>query len=82
MEISLQKSDDISFPKRELGQKIYNDMLVTSGDKHPSYSTVKNWVSGFERKHLNTENEEHSGRPPQVTITVNMDAIHSMILGD
>jgi hypothetical protein len=30
-------------------KKIYNDMMVASGDKRPSYSTVKNWVSGFER---------------------------------
>jgi hypothetical protein len=39
--------EEIPFSKRELGpQKIYDDMSVTSGDKRPSYSTVKNWVPG------------------------------------
>jgi hypothetical protein len=26
-------------------RKNYNDMLVTSGGKRPSYSTVNNWVT-------------------------------------
>jgi hypothetical protein len=40
-------SEEISFPKRDLGKKIYDDMSVTLGDKRPSYSTVKNWVAKF-----------------------------------
>jgi histone-lysine N-methyltransferase SETMAR len=31
---------------------------------------------------LSTKDEEHSGRPIQVTILENVDAIHSMILDD
>jgi hypothetical protein len=54
-------------------------MLVTLNDKHPSYSMVKNWVAGFRTRHLITE-DERSGRPTEVTIPENADAIHSMIL--
>jgi hypothetical protein len=49
-----------SFPKRELGFKIY-DMLVTLGDNHPSYSIVKDWVARFRTVHLSNE-DECSGR--------------------
>jgi transposase len=56
-------------------------MLVTLGDKRPSYSTVKNWVARFRTGHLSTEDEERSGRPTQVKIPEN-NAIHSMILDD
>jgi hypothetical protein len=35
-------------------KKIY-DMLVTLGDKLPSYSTVKNWVHRFRTGCLSTE---------------------------
>jgi hypothetical protein len=42
-------SDEISFPKRKLSQKIYDDMWVTLGDKYPSCSTVKNWVARLEQ---------------------------------
>jgi transposase len=52
-------------------------MSVTLGDKRPSYSTVKNWVAKFRTGHSCTE-EEHSGRPTQVTVPENVDAIHSM----
>jgi hypothetical protein len=37
----------------ELGQKTkYHDISVKSGDKRPSYSTVKSWVVGFRAGHL------------------------------
>jgi hypothetical protein len=36
----------------------------------------------FTTGHMSTEDKEHSGRPTQVTIPENMDAIHSMILDD
>jgi transposase len=72
----------ISFPKRELGQKefimICRLHYVISA---LSYSTVKNWVARFRTGHLSTE-DEHSGRPNQVTVPENMDAIYSMILDD
>jgi transposase len=55
-------------------------MLVILGDKHPSYSAVKNWVARFRTGHLSTEDEELSGRPIQVTIPENVDAIHFMNL--
>jgi hypothetical protein len=57
-------------------------MSVTLGDKRPSYSTVKNWVARFRRGNLKTKDEELSGRPTQVTIPVNVETIHSMILDD
>jgi transposase len=57
-------------------------MSVTLGDKHPSYSTIKNWVARFRTGHFNTSDEEHSGRPTQVAIPENVDAIHTMILND
>jgi transposase len=68
------------FQEGNLAKNIYDDMSVTLGDKHPS--TVKNWVARFRTGHLSTEDEERSGRPTQVTIPENVDAIHSMILDD
>jgi hypothetical protein len=65
----------------ELGKRIYVYMSVTLGDKRTSCSIVKNWVVRFRTGHLSTE-DELSGRPTQVTIPANMDAIHSMILDD
>jgi hypothetical protein len=62
-------------------KKIY-DVLVTLGDKHPSYSTAKTWVAGFRTGHTSTEDEVHFGRPTQVTIPENVDAISFMILDD
>jgi transposase len=57
-------------------------MSVTLGDKHPFYSTVKSWISRFKTGHLTTEDKERSGRPTEVTIPENVDAIHSTILDD
>jgi hypothetical protein len=51
-------------------------------DKRLSYCTVKNWVTGFRTGHLSTEDEERCGRPTQVIVPENMDAIHSMVLND
>jgi transposase len=50
--------------------------------KHPTYSTVKNWIARFTIGHLSTKDEECSGRPTQVTVPENVDAIHSVILDD
>jgi hypothetical protein len=50
-------------------------MLVTLGDKHPPYSTVKDWVIMFKTEHLSTEDEEHSGRQTRVTVPENVNAI-------
>jgi transposase len=68
--------------KGNSAKNIYDDMLVTLGDKSFSYSTVKNWVARFTTGHLRTKDEERSGRPTQVTIPGNVDSIHSMILDD
>jgi hypothetical protein len=67
--------------KKEFYQRIYN-MSVTLCVKHPSSSTVRNWVARFRTGLLSTEGEDRSGRPTQVTITENVDATHSMILDD
>jgi hypothetical protein len=63
-------------------KKNYDDMSVALGDKRPSYSTVKSCPAGFRTGHINTEDEQRSGRPTQVTIPENVNAIHSMILDD
>jgi hypothetical protein len=68
--------------KGNSAKKNYNDMSVTLGDKRPSYSGVKNWVARFRTRHLSTEDEGPSGRPIQVTIPENVDAIYSMIMDD
>jgi hypothetical protein len=73
--------DEIFFPKTNSVKKKY-DMSGTLVDKRPSYSTVKNCVAWFRTGHLSTEDEECSGRPTQVTIPVNVHAIHSMIIDD
>jgi hypothetical protein len=70
------------FLKGNSAIKMYDDMLFTLGNKHPSYATVNNWVARFSTGHLSTEGEEHSGTPTHVTIPGNVDAIHSMILDD
>jgi hypothetical protein len=48
------------FLNGDLAKKIYNDMSVALGDKHPY--TVKNQVARFTTGHLSTEDEECSGR--------------------
>jgi transposase len=65
--------------KGNSGQKMYDDMSVTLDDKHPSYSTVKNWIARFRTGHLSAE-DEHSGRPTQATVPETVNVIHSMIL--
>jgi transposase len=70
------------FLKENSAKQIYDGMSVTLSDKCPSYSTVKNWVARLRAGHLSTEDEERSGRPTQVTIPENVNAIHSMILDD
>jgi hypothetical protein len=71
--------DEISFLKREVRKKNYDDMSITLGDNRPSYSTVKNGVAMFRTGHLNTEDVERSRRPTQVTIPKN---VHSVTLND
>lgn len=69
----MPSTDEISFPKKELGQTKINDDM-------PFLLTMKNWVSRFRTGHLSTDDEERSGRPTQLTIPGNVDDIHSMIL--
>jgi hypothetical protein len=52
------------------------------GDRRLFYCTVKNWVAGFRTGHLSTEDEERCGRPTQMIVPENVDAIHSMIPND
>jgi hypothetical protein len=47
-----------SAPKK----KVYDALLLTLGDKHPSYFAVKNWVVRFRTGHLSIEDEECSIR--------------------
>jgi hypothetical protein len=57
-------------------------MSVTLGDKCPSYYTFKNCVARFRTGLLVIEDGGRSGRPTQVAIPENVNAIHSMILDD
>jgi hypothetical protein len=68
------------FLKRNWAKTVYNDMSVRLGDKRSSNTTVKNWVTRFRTGHMSKEGEERSRIPTQVTVSGNMDAIHSMIL--
>jgi hypothetical protein len=54
-------------PKQNLDIKKYDDMSVTLGNEHPSYSTVKNWIPMFRVGCLRTENER-SERTTEVQI--------------
>jgi hypothetical protein len=55
----MPSGDEISFPKRELCQKNYND-VVALGDMCPSCFSVKNSVARFRMGHLSTKKEEYS----------------------
>jgi transposase len=68
------------FVKVKSTKKMYDDMSVRLCDKCPSYSTAKNWVARFRTGCLGNADEDRSGRPTQVTIPGNVDAIHSMFL--
>jgi hypothetical protein len=68
-------------PKGNCAKENYHDMTVTLGDICPSYSLVKKWVARFRKRHLKTE-DEHSGKPTQVTVPENVNAFYSMILDD
>jgi histone-lysine N-methyltransferase SETMAR len=68
------------FLKVKSAKEIYDDMSVTSGEKSPSYSTVKNWVAPFKTGNFSTEDEDRTGRPLVITVPEDVDAIHSMIL--
>jgi hypothetical protein len=75
-----RKTTEISPAKEYRAKLIYYYMLVTLGDKRPSYCTFKYCAAGFRTDHLSTEAEGLSGRPTQVTIPENVDAIHSIIV--
>jgi hypothetical protein len=70
------------FLKGNRAKRIYDDISVTLGDKRPSCCTVKNWVAGFRTGNLSTGDEEYSGRPTEVTVPENVDAINFMVLND
>jgi hypothetical protein len=57
-------------------------MSVTLGDKRLPTAQAKTLLLGSQTGHLSTDDEERCGRPTQVTIPENMDAIHSTILDD
>jgi hypothetical protein len=61
------------FLKGKTAKEIY-DKSLTLGGKSPSYLTVKNWVAlKVKTVHI---------KPLVVTVPENVDAIHSMIVGD
>jgi hypothetical protein len=53
-------SDEIYFPKRELGQKIYYNISVTLCDKCQSYCIVNNWLASFRTGYLSNEDEQET----------------------
>jgi hypothetical protein len=70
------------FLKENLAKKKKDYMSITLNDKRPFYSTAKDCVARFRTGNLSTEDEERSGRPSQVIIPENVDAVHCMILDD
>jgi hypothetical protein len=71
------------FLKGKATIEMYDDISVTFGEnKNSSYLTLKNWVAGFKTQHFSTEYEGRPGRLFVVTLSENVDAIHSMILDD
>lgn len=63
-------------------KEIHMEMLNTLGDKCPSYSCVKTWISRFKTGHLTIEDEPRSGRSTTATDQKTCDAVHEPILED
>ena len=61
---------------------IHTEMSQPLGDKCPSYSTVKTWISRFKTGHFTVEDEPRSGRPTTSTDPATSDAVHELILED
>jgi hypothetical protein len=57
-------------------------MLLTLCDKRPSTPQSRDWLLGLKKTILNTENEEHPGRPTQAIFPEDVDAIIFMNLGN
>lgn len=60
--------------------EIYEDMSRTLKKTCPSYATVKNWVSSFERGKTSIQDEPRSGRPISASTQENIEKVHEMIL--
>ncbi|KAF2887663.1 hypothetical protein ILUMI_18510 [Ignelater luminosus] len=61
-------------------KEIYDDMSITLEDQCPSYSTIKNWVTDFERSRKDVTDEKRPGRLISASTQENIDAVHDMIL--
>ena len=52
------------------------------GEFAPSFTTIKYWVAEFKRGRTNCQDEHHSGRPNEVTISEMVKKIHKIPLDD
>jgi len=65
-------------PPKEIHQRI----LKVSGNKCPSYSTVKTWAAETRRGREFLEDEDQSGRPSEVITDENVQAVEKLVLED
>jgi histone-lysine N-methyltransferase SETMAR len=70
------------FLQGKSAKDIHTEMSQTLGEKCPSYSTVKTWISRFKTGHFTVEDEPRSGRPTTSTDPETCDAVHELILED
>jgi len=61
-------------------KKIHTILIVTLGERTPSYATVKNWVAQFKRGDFYTCDAPRPGRSTTVTTPEIIDQIHELIL--
>ena len=60
---------------------IHQDMQNTLKDSAPSYSTVKFWISEFNRGRRSTDDNPRSGRPSETTTQTIVDAVQNTVMG-
>lgn len=70
------------FGQAKLAKNIHTEMLQTLGEKCPTYSTLKNWISRFKAGHFTKNDEPHSGHPPTSTDPVTCNSVHELIIQD
>ena len=63
-------------------QECIDELKSLYGDEAPSYSTVKNWFNEFNRGRRSLNDEFREGRPKQVVVPENSDAVRELIMQD
>ncbi|XP_041364246.1 uncharacterized protein LOC121379629 [Gigantopelta aegis] len=63
-------------------KQIDEDISETLGDDAPSYSTIKQWCADSIRGRTSTEDNPRSGRPCEVSIDENVNAVLDTVIKD